>query len=51
MAEKYKQIANKLLFKNPINVLKFHTKISGWNLGIEQISGQIFLPWKYRLVK
>ena len=29
MAEKYQQTANKLLFEDPINVLKFHTKISG----------------------
>ena len=46
MAEKYQQIVNKLLFRDPVYVLKFHTKISGWNNGIEQISGQIFLPWK-----
>ena len=38
MTEKYQKIANKLLFRDPINVLKFHTKIYGWNFGIEQIS-------------
>ena len=50
MAEKYQQIVNKLLFKDPINVLKFHTKIYGWNLVIEQISGPIFLLWKNGLL-
>ena len=50
MVEKYQQIANKLLFRDPINVLKFYTKISGWNLGMEQISGQIILLWKNGLL-
>ena len=50
MAENYQQITNKLLFRDSINALKFHTKISVWNLGIEQISDQIFFPWKNRLL-
>ena len=45
MVEKYQQIANKLLLiRDQNNVLKFHIKISGWNLGIEQISFEIFHP-------
>ena len=50
MTEKYQQIANKLLFRDPINVLKLYTKITRWNLRIEQISGQIFLRWKNRFL-
>ena len=50
MTEKQQLIAYKILFRDPINVLKFHAKISGWNLGIEKKSGQIFLRWKSRLL-
>ena len=50
MAEKYQETANKLLFRDKINVQEFYMKISSWNLGIEQISSQIFHLWKNRLL-